>query len=462
VTAQFFFVSAQRIVVLSDRQAAVLAWVRDGCVEGVWPDQTHKSTAAALKNRGLITVSRRGGRWSAQLTEQGRAALDTGTFTQRRADAPIAPAAGTSSAVATARLEILDLLERLSAEPVLHVVSPSMEVRAAYRRAMSRAITSGQVPAGHVLRHSGRDSGDMIIRLVPTPPETETHPPLAPVPIPEQLEQPHPVVRALLEATPVGGSVHTQQRAMRVLHGVAVEAERRGWQFSDHVGVDGGFRIEVGPDAFDFLLVEETEQVTVIPDEDLAAAKYDWQRLPTSTETVASGRLALELHERYRYRPLRWADRKRWTLDQKLPEVFRHIEEAARAAAEARDHVRADAEARRRTWEEAVDAARGRFIVALNRERIAEQVRARRQAIDMRDYAAELTDLAGSTEGAERRAAILGWAELVSAEADRLDPLLAEDGLRPIEPDTIPPSKLDPFMPAGMLASQPPPDPDSD
>jgi hypothetical protein len=458
--------SRQRVIALSDRQVAVLAWVQAGCLEGVWPDHTHKSTAVALQSRRLLTVSRRDGRWSAQLTEEGRKALQAGTFTQRRpqtgADKTAALPNEAGPTVAAGRLEIVDLVERLSSGPVLRVVAPSAQVRAAYRRAISRAITSGQVPAGHFLRHSGRDSGDMVIRLVPVSRQSVAQQPAPPVPVPEQLDKPHTAVCALLEATPIGRTAQTQQRATRVLHGVAVEAERRGWHFSAHAGVAGGFRIAVGPDTFDFTLMEETDRVTAVPDEHLAAVKYDWQRLPTSTQILASGRLALELHERYRYRPLRWADRKRWTLDHKLPEVFRHIEDAAHAAAESRDHARSQAAARRRDWEGAVGVARGGFVAALNRDRIADQVSARRRALGVRGYAAELSALAGSAENAEQRAAILSWVECVTAEADRLDPLLDPDQLRPAEPDTISPSSLDPFMPAGMLASQPPPDPDSD
>lgn len=63
---------------LNGRQEEVLRWVGDGCPDRAWPNQTHKHTARALANRGLLRVSRRGGVWSAELTDLGRAWLEAG------------------------------------------------------------------------------------------------------------------------------------------------------------------------------------------------------------------------------------------------------------------------------------------------------------------------------------------------------------------------------------------------
>jgi excisionase family DNA binding protein len=69
---------------LSDRQLAVLRWVADGCPSGVWPDETHKLTARALKNRGLVEISRPDRKWFATLTDAGRTSLETGQFPPKR------------------------------------------------------------------------------------------------------------------------------------------------------------------------------------------------------------------------------------------------------------------------------------------------------------------------------------------------------------------------------------------
>jgi len=108
----------------------------------------------------------------------------TKTRARSRAADTLVPRPDGRQAVVAHQLENDDLLERLSSDPVLHLVAPSMEVRAAYRRPIRRAITSGQVPAGHALRYCGRDRGDLVIRLVPTPLDDEAHRPLTPVLIP--------------------------------------------------------------------------------------------------------------------------------------------------------------------------------------------------------------------------------------------------------------------------------------
>src|SRR5436305_1845228 len=70
--------------------------------------------------------------------------------------------------------------------------------RARYRRLLSAAQYHHVVPDGQRLRYTGRDSGEMTIRLVPDTPENA---PLKPVPpavaVPSELpRRPHPFVAA--------------------------------------------------------------------------------------------------------------------------------------------------------------------------------------------------------------------------------------------------------------------------
>lgn len=65
---------------LNQRQIDVLRWVSDGCPEGHWKDFTHKTTASALDWRGLITVSKLGGIWTASITPAGAQYLKTGNY----------------------------------------------------------------------------------------------------------------------------------------------------------------------------------------------------------------------------------------------------------------------------------------------------------------------------------------------------------------------------------------------
>jgi len=70
--------------------------------------------------------------------------------------------------------------------------------RAEYRKVIWRLLNDDDLlPAGMRLRHTGRDHGDLVLRLVP---DTEEHRPRplepAVVPVPEQLRRPHPLLTA--------------------------------------------------------------------------------------------------------------------------------------------------------------------------------------------------------------------------------------------------------------------------
>ena len=56
---------------VNERQRDILQWIAEGCPEREWPDETHKHSARALANRGLVRVSRSGGLWAAVLTDDG-------------------------------------------------------------------------------------------------------------------------------------------------------------------------------------------------------------------------------------------------------------------------------------------------------------------------------------------------------------------------------------------------------
>ena len=57
---------------VNERQRDILRWIAEGCPERDWPDETHKHSARALANRGLVRVSRSSGRWTAVLTDDGK------------------------------------------------------------------------------------------------------------------------------------------------------------------------------------------------------------------------------------------------------------------------------------------------------------------------------------------------------------------------------------------------------
>ncbi|MDF1478790.1 helix-turn-helix domain-containing protein [Leifsonia sp. H3M29-4] len=67
-------IDGRSMIRLNDKQQAVLAWVVQGCPPGVYPDDdfSHRVTARALKNRGLIELSGHGRNWRAHPTARGQ------------------------------------------------------------------------------------------------------------------------------------------------------------------------------------------------------------------------------------------------------------------------------------------------------------------------------------------------------------------------------------------------------
>src|SRR4051812_157368 len=82
---------------LTERQIAVLRWIADGCRDGVMVNESHRISAGALRNRGLVVASGRGATWTAGITDAGRAYL-------QQVDGPNPPVPRPASEGVAARL----------------------------------------------------------------------------------------------------------------------------------------------------------------------------------------------------------------------------------------------------------------------------------------------------------------------------------------------------------------------
>jgi hypothetical protein len=234
-------------------------------------------------------------------------------------------------------VSVEDLLARLaSSDGHLRVRSPSDGERAAWRRAIHAVKQQGRIPGGHHLRHTGRDKGDLVIRLMPGRHPDEKYragrPP--PIPVPHALDQLHPVIANLATDTswpPV--STDSRNRALRLVQALLTEADRRGYRSHPAPPGPAGLVIEI--EAWSGLLMvgEETDNVWYTPTAaDLAGRKlYTWQRIQPELRECPSGRLFIELDAppRYEGRPRRWADRTRWRLDDKLEEILAELQHRA-------------------------------------------------------------------------------------------------------------------------------------
>lgn len=400
---------------LTYRQSRVLAWVADGCPAGVWDDHTYKRSVYALADRGLVTVDRRRDSWSAQVTDDGRYYLEHRQYrtapTRHKSGGSASRGKGRNTEAEVAPADLLAALE--SEDGVLTVSDPAPAVRASYRRAISRLTVEGAVPDGYVLHHTGRDRGDLVIRLLPREDDATRKDRPAPVPIPDSLASAHAAVRALRDERPelLDVTAPSRPRALLVLQATADEDE-------------------------------------------LAEAKYPWQRVRSTVQKVPSGRLVVRTGPSYS--PAFWADRKRWSLADRLPDLFDHVEQTAQETIERQARQERERKERRQEWEQAKIQARRLYVEDLNRRRLDDQLTGMRRAEDLRRYAEAIDRQAGGMDDAGRALLARQWAQWARTEADRVDPLLDPENLAWVEPEQVRESDLDAFMPRGMSVWRPP------
>ncbi|MDR3359786.1 MAG: hypothetical protein LBO20_03865, partial [Bifidobacteriaceae bacterium] len=77
---------------LNDAQHLVLQWVADGADLDNPPSETFKTSAVALRSRGVVTLDKRRGHWSIAITEAGRFYLKHSRHTDAEEPKPKKPA----------------------------------------------------------------------------------------------------------------------------------------------------------------------------------------------------------------------------------------------------------------------------------------------------------------------------------------------------------------------------------
>lgn len=153
---------------LNDRQLAVLQRIGDGSDPVSAKDPELANTVYALRGRGLVITPHREGTWTAEITDAGRFYLEYG----HHPDKPQARPVEEPPTPPTPRLPdykdrlAAELIERLRREGgTIRVPEPDEETRRQYRSTINLAKRRGHVPDGFHLLHTGRDMGDLIIRL---------------------------------------------------------------------------------------------------------------------------------------------------------------------------------------------------------------------------------------------------------------------------------------------------------
>ena len=448
-------------------QIALLRWIAEGCPDGVMEGHFHRISASALRSKGLVKISGHGPSWTAKATKTGQGYLE-----QLEGDDPPVPRQANISVTQ----QLVD--DVIAAGGSLRV--PRRHWYAAdgvdYERRALLAERHRKVPPGKRFQITRLDR-ELEIALVDSPFGAMTPKELTPVPVPEKIGRHHAAARQFRDQKD-GHEVSRAlvARATRVIHAVATEAKRRGWEVPGPSGDDGprsgaDLTMVAGEHTLGLRLFEEgvhhrgmwEDEVrryrNVSPDS-IFYANRTLPRGPYDAE--ATGRLRLELitsgsmtiSERQR----RWGDRASWTLEERLPHLFREIEERiviAKEATEIRrveaeraaERARLAAEERERKWLVLLDQAKDRLVEEHRAKQLGEQARAFADVQQLRGYIDAMRAAYGDHE---ETGPWLAWAQ---SYVDQRDPL-REPPVMPRAPEATH-EALQPHLPAGWSAEGP-------
>ncbi|MFB6941893.1 hypothetical protein ACFWGL_27800 [Streptomyces sp. NPDC060286] len=294
-----------------------------------------------------MTIKRSGGEVDAQVTEAGTFYIQHGhrpddpAHAGEKKTAEGKAARGTRSAsyadrpVALARrAKARELIERLVTDRRVTFTEPDDATVTEWRRVIDYAKRHSLVPEGKRIESLRMWNRDLQISLVegPHPNSLRQRPDEAPpVHVPTQLRSPHPVVAArrddegrLVVPAPL------RRRSLLLLQSLAAEVVRRGHKVIEHEvpsrrrshaytyngrHYPSSYSLREGE--LDLVVNGFTYTVTI------------QQEFPQSTDPERSKSLVIELGYSRSSRQSRWADRKRWVLEDILGAVLREIETRA-------------------------------------------------------------------------------------------------------------------------------------
>lgn len=436
---------------LTEVQVDVLRWIGDGSPAGDRNTVSARISAAALRNRGMVTISGRGPTWSAAITPSGREYL-------QRVDGPNPPAPRQANTSVTQQL----VEEVVRAGGSLRVPRRHWGGRNGidYERRARLAEVHGKVPPDKRLVVKAVSPNEWLIELVDAPPrepdESELASQLAPVPVPTRLTKYHPVAQAFRDRTHSHEvSRKALSRTLRIVHALALEADQRGhtiacadtrnpdWKPTD----DGQIAFTINGHRVAIRIWEkgvgrrgpyEEQLKRWHDDRDRPYALMRFVERPKAYDSGASGELNIQVLGASPSRQSNWGDRSRWRLEDRLPHLLREIEMRAKEAEERRiAKEREDAE-RQAQWEAAMGQAKLRAIEAYRIEVLTRRVRAWEEADAIRAYC-DAVEVRHGAEVVDEEAAAREWLAFAREYADRMqqlprmpaDPELTHDRLKP-------------------------------
>jgi hypothetical protein len=458
---------------LTEKQVGVLGWIGDGCRDGVMTDEFHRISAAALRSRGLVRISGRGRTWRATITAAGLEYLS-------QVDGPESPIPRRPNISVTQQL----VDDVIAAGGAIRVQRRSWNDRehVDYARRVQIAQRLGKVPDGKRLTLVWHET-ELEIRLEDAPLVARVE--LVPVPVFERIGRYHQAAREFRDRSDRHEISRGQlARTVRIVHSLAVDADRRGWEVSvptestNRYGRNnwtatkcGHVRLDVAGEHF-WLRIQEEGVRTRGPWEDdveryrhVRGHELWWRdrKVPCGAyDAEATGRLEFVLHAA-RYwvlsgRRSRFADRQSWTLETRLPHLFReveerivelqHYDEAQRTQREREaEQARLAAEERERQWQQLIANARQRLLDADRAAHASRQSQAYRHTNQLREYCDAIEGVHGANSASTE------WVKWMRGYADRIDPL--------VQPPRVPASPtetneaLQQHLPPGWCAEGP-------
>ncbi|MEV0065656.1 hypothetical protein [Amycolatopsis sp. NPDC050768] len=448
---------------MNERQLAVLQRIHAGDDLSGSDGITDRRSAGALADRGLLVVDRRGGRWRAKITEPGQFYLEHGhhpddpAFTVARELLPqkrASPAVGngqrkaanhrppphtTAAITAQRRAAATELVEKLVETGHLLVPKPDPGTEAELRRVIDFAKRHGLAPEGKRIEKTRMYDGRVRIRLVDGPHVNSRPMEITPVPVPDEVANLHPLLSSLTAPADVlGVSTESLPRALRIMHALLTEAQRRGHEVGWAEDTSRGIEIRIDGCVQTVTMDEEKTAQEALPTLDELAAKkmYSWQRVSPQISMVPSGKLAISVGGEGPYRTQRrWADRKRWTLEDRLGDVLSTVELQAREKEERRRDDDERTRQRQSAWEQAMTDARRQFRRDQRAALLATQVEAWELADRIRAFC-QAANRSGHGDG--------DWLAWARAYADEIDPTTGlMTGPEDVEPG---PDDLRPYL----------------
>jgi hypothetical protein len=446
---------------LNTRQLDVLRWISDGCPDGRWTDCTYKTTANSLENRRLVTVTKKGG-WNATIDPAGVYYLRHGDYpsdhfpnkrrsysrimrlAQSEAGTPQRPLTRPAPDEPTPTHKLLQ--DVIDAGGVLELNTRGDETN--YGNLVAIINRRQMAPDGQqLILMDGAQYHHKLLRLSSVV-EWKTRPP-AEVVTAERIARWHPVVSALRSESRLSSIEPPQrQRAFRLLHTLALEAEARGYMVRqpnwnhheynpDRDRLSGCLIINVEPISCSVGISQLKDKVPHQPtSKELERAKREsWYRIP-NYDHVPSDRLSITLSTNSRYSSdVCWSDTKTIPLVSRLPDVMTMFERWALIHAERTEAERLAQIEKQKQREREDDLARQAYIQHSLGERLLADLEAWELVGRLRCYLAEMAERIERITDDGCRAAAVHWIEWCERYVAERDPLM-----KPIQqPDVRPP-----------------------